>query len=216
VLTDSTLSVLAPKGTHMSSTSMLPLAMSEVDLGEIIRKGKTTQKGTSIAVPSFSNNFHNPFLQYPVVFSDSPIIQNAGVSRNLSFGRFPYDFYLPILGFEGDIFDTPFSPEVVKWKERDLTLEEFPTPPHIRVVVVAEGETYVPSSPLSSPPRNIVPVSHSPTPSPPGSPPVHIQMEISNPPKTGMEAIVATRYDPLILPQPMNAPPMDGYLKQLP
>jgi hypothetical protein len=101
----------------------------------------------------------------------------------------------------------------VKWKERSLTLEEFPTPPHIRFVVVVEGETYVPSIPLSSPPRNIVPVSHIPTPSPLGSPPVHIQMAGANPPRTRMEAIVAARYAPLVPPQPLNALPTDGYLK---
>jgi hypothetical protein len=31
-----------------------------------------------------------------------------------------------------------------------------------------------------------------------------------------MEAIVAARYAPLILHQPLNALPVDGYLKQLP
>jgi hypothetical protein len=58
------------------------------------------------------------------------------------------DFSPPILGLEGESFDTPFSLEVVKWKERALTLEEFPTPdfttpPPIRVVAVIEGETFV-------------------------------------------------------------------------
>jgi hypothetical protein len=129
-------SVLAPKGRHTRSTSLLPLATSEADPEEIIRKGKTAQKGTSIVVPSLSDNLHNPSLQTPVTVSDSPIIQTAGVSRNLSFGSFPADFSPPILGLEGESFDTPFSPEVVKWKERDLTLEDFPTPPPIRVVAV--------------------------------------------------------------------------------
>ena len=161
---------------------MLPLATSEADPEEIIRKGKTAQKGTSTIVPSFSDDLDNPSLQTPVIVSDSPIIQTTGVSINLSFGSFPTYFSPPILGLEGGSFDTPFSPEVVKWKERDLTLEDFPTPPHIRVVAVAEGENYVPSSPLSSPPRNIVPVSNSPTPSPSGSPPTHKQMAGANTP----------------------------------
>jgi hypothetical protein len=190
--------------------------MSEVDPEEIIRKGKTAQKGTSIVVPSFSDNLHNPSLQTPVAFFYSSIIQTAGVSRNLSFGSFPVDFSPPIIGFKGESFDTPFSPEVVKCKERDLTLEDFPNPPHISVDAVVEGETFVPSSPLSSPPRNIVSVSHSSTPSPLGSPLVHIQMARDNHPKTRMEAIVASRYAPLVLPQSLNALPADGYLKQLP
>jgi hypothetical protein len=37
-----------------------------------------------------------------------------------------------------------------------------------------------------------------------------------NPLMTKMEAIIATRYAPLVLPQPLNALPADGYLKQLP
>jgi hypothetical protein len=137
---DSTVSLLDPKDRHTRSTSLLPLATSEANPEKIIRKGKTTQKGTSIVVPSFSDNLHNPSLQTPIAISDSPIIKTAGVSRNLSFGSFPADFSPPILGLEGESFDNPFSPEVVKWKERALTLEDFPTPPHIRVVAVAKGD----------------------------------------------------------------------------
>jgi hypothetical protein len=37
-----------------------------------------------------------------------------------------------------------------------------------------------------------------------------------NPPMTRMEAIIASRYDPLLLPQLLNALVVDGYLKQLP
>jgi hypothetical protein len=37
-----------------------------------------------------------------------------------------------------------------------------------------------------------------------------------NPPMTKMEAIIASRYAPLVLPQPLNALPADSYLKQLP
>jgi hypothetical protein len=58
----------------MRSSSLLPLAMSEVDPKEIIRKGKTAKKGTSTAVPSFSDNLHNPYLQNPINVFDSPII----------------------------------------------------------------------------------------------------------------------------------------------
>jgi hypothetical protein len=37
-----------------------------------------------------------------------------------------------------------------------------------------------------------------------------------NPPRNRMDTIVAARYAPLILPQPLNALPTGGYLKQLP
>jgi hypothetical protein len=111
---DSTNSVLSPKCGHTRSTSLLPLATFEVVTEEIIRKGKTTKKNTYTAIPSFFYNFHNPSLQTLVTVSDSPIIQTTGVSRNLNFGSFPIDLSPPILGLEGEIFDTPFSPEVVK------------------------------------------------------------------------------------------------------
>jgi hypothetical protein len=142
---------------------MLPLETSEANPEEIIRKGKTAQKGTSTVVPSFSDNLHNPSLQTLVAVSDSPIIQTVGVSRNLNFGSFPVDFSPPILGLEGERFDTPISPKFVKWF-RPKTLEYlrtlyFTTPPPIRVAATTEGETSIPSSPLSLSPRSTAPVS---------------------------------------------------------
>jgi hypothetical protein len=147
----------------------MPLEASEANPEEIIRKGKTTQKGTSTVVPSFSDNLHNPSLPTRVTVFDSPIIQTVGVSRNLIFGSFPTDLSPPILGLEGEIFDTPFSPEVVKWKERYLTLEDFPTPPPIIFAAVTEGETYVTSSPSSLSP-NAQPFPFSPRRTTPVSP----------------------------------------------
>jgi hypothetical protein len=38
----------------------------------------------------------------------------------------------------------------------------------------------------------------------------------ANPPRNRMDAIVAARYAPLVLPHPLNALPAGGYLKQLP
>jgi hypothetical protein len=213
----------------MRSTPLFPLATSEADPEEIIKKGKTAQKGTSTVVQSFSDNLHNPSLQTLVTVSDSPIIQTSGVSRNLNFGSFPANLSPHILGLEGERFYTPFSLEVVKWKERDLTLEGFPTPyfttpPHIRVVAVTEGETIVTSSPSSlSPnahpfpfsPRITALVSHVLTPYPHGYPQVHAQMAGSNPPRNMMAEILACRYAPLVLPQPMNSLLAMEYLKYM-
>jgi hypothetical protein len=201
----------------------------EADPEKIIRKGKTSQEGTSTVVPGNSGNLHDPSLKTPLTSSSSPILLAVGVSRILNFGSFPVDFSPPSLGIQGEIFDTPFSPEVVKWKERDLTLEDFPTldftTPPIRVVAVTEGETSVTSSPsYLSPntqpfpfsPRSTTPVSPVQTPSPPGSPPVHVQMAGANPPRNMMAEILAARYAPLVLPQPMNALPATEYLKYMP
>ena len=44
----------------------------------------------------------------------------------------------------------------------------------------------------------------------------YIPMAGENPPMTRMEAIIAARYAPILLPQPLNDLPIDGYLKQLP
>jgi hypothetical protein len=41
-------------------------------------------------------------------------------------------------------------------------------------------------------------------------------MESVNPPRNIMDSIVAARYAPLVLPQPLSALPADGYLKQFP
>jgi hypothetical protein len=105
---------------------------------------------------------------------------------------------------------------------RYFTLEDFPTPPPIRVVVAIKGETYVTSiTSCLSPnaqlfhfsPRSTDPVSLVRTPSPLGSPPVITPMAGENPPRTRMEAIISSKYAHIVLPQPLNALLVDGYLK---
>jgi len=54
------------------------------------------------------------------------------------------------------------------------------------------------------------------TPSPLCSPTIHIPMAGANPPRNMMDAIVAARYAPLVLPQPMNSLPVGDYLKYMP
>ena len=54
------------------------------------------------------------------------------------------------------------------------------------------------------------------SPSPPCSPRVQNKMEVVNPPTNRMDAIVATRYAPLVLPHPVNALPPGDYLKCMP
>jgi hypothetical protein len=109
-------------------------------------------------------------------------------------------------------------------------LEEFPTlgcitPPPVKVTNFAKKETSFLSSHVAFypnpllfpfPPGSSVPVSPVRTPSPPSSPPPLIPMEGVNPPRNRMDAIVAARYDPLVLPQPMNALPARDYIKYMP
>jgi hypothetical protein len=63
---------------------------------------------------------------------------------------------------------------------------------------------------------NTAPVPLVQTPSPPGSPKVHILMAGDNLLRNRMDAIVAARYSPLVLPQPMNPLPVRDYLKYMP
>jgi hypothetical protein len=53
------------------------------------------------------------------------------------------------------------------------------------------------------------------SPSPPCSPRIQNPMVGANPPRNRMDAIVASRYAPLILPQPMNSLPIGDYLKYM-
>jgi hypothetical protein len=136
---------VAPKGRHTRSTPQLPLATPEADPENIIRKGKTSQEGISTVVSGDSGNLHDSSLKTPVVASNSPIIPSVGVSRSLNFGSFPVEFS-PSRPHLEESFDTPVSPEIVKWF-RPRSLEYFPTlgfptPPPVIVVVSKEGETY--------------------------------------------------------------------------
>jgi hypothetical protein len=54
------------------------------------------------------------------------------------------------------------------------------------------------------------------SPSPSCSPRVQNQMAVVNPPTNRMDSIVAARYAPLVLPQPVNALPPRDYLKYMP
>jgi hypothetical protein len=117
---------------------------------------------------------------------------------------------------EGEILVTPLSSEVVPWR-RPGTTEDFPTPAQRRAPADLSSLAFS-LNPLlfPTPLRDSFPAAPSRTPSPPSSPPPNIPMAGANPPMTRMEAIIAARYAPLVLPQPLNALPADGYLKQLP
>jgi hypothetical protein len=217
---------VASRGRHTRSHPQLPLATPEADPEVIFRKGKASEGETSTAEPG---NFPSPSVGTPFSSSQLPSRPFSEVSRFLNFGSVPAEFSPPGLGLEGEILVTPLSPEVVPWR-RPRTIEDFPTPsfttpPLITVVATAQREASADSSPLAFslnpplfplPPGSSFPVSPIRAPSPLSSPPPNIPMAGENPPMTRMEAIIAARYAPLLLPQPLNALPADGYLKQLP
>jgi hypothetical protein len=203
----------------MWSHPQLPLATPKMDPEVIIRKGKASQGESSTVEPS---NLPPPSIETPFSSSQLPSKPIYEVSRFLNFGSVPAEFSPPSLELEGEILVTPLSPKAIPWR-RPRTIEYFTTPP--LVTVIAQREASAHSGPLALslysplfpfPPRSSFMVSHVHTPSPPSSPPPNIPMAGVNPPMTTMEAIIAARYAPLVLPQPLNALPVDGYLKTLP
>jgi hypothetical protein len=217
---------VASKGRHTRSHPQLPLATPEADLEEIIRKGNAFEGETSTAEPG---NFPSPSVETPFSSSQLPSRPFTEVSHFLNFGSVPASFSPPGLELEGDILVTPFSPEVTTWS-RPRNLGGFPTPrfttpPPIIVATTIEREASTVSSPIAFslnpppcpfPPAISAPVSLVQNPSPPSSPPPNTPMAGENPPMTRMEAIIAARYAPLVLPHPLNSLLVDGYLKQLP
>jgi hypothetical protein len=204
---------VAFRGRHTRSHPQLPLATPETDPEVVLRKGKAPEEEASTAEtgnppsPSVRTLFSSPqFLNRPP----------SEVSRFLNFGSVPAEFSPPGLGLEGEILVTPLSSEVVPCR-RPMTIEDFPTP--------AQGGALADLSSLAfsldpllfpTPIKNSSLVSTFRVPSPPSSPLHNIHMVGENPPMKAMEAIIATRYAPLVLPQLLNALPPEGYLKQLP
>jgi len=213
---------VASRGIHTRSHPQLPLATPVVDPEVIFKKGKASEGETSIVEPG---NPPSPFVEAPFSPPQFPSRPVSEVSHFLNFGSVPTEFSPPGLGLEGEILVTPLSPEAIPWRRPkttgDFTTPSFTTPPLVNVATSAQREASADSSPLSFSLNHpfflgsSFLVSPSQTP-PSSSPPPNIPMAGENPPMTRIEAIIAARYTPLVLPQPLNALPADGYLKQLP
>jgi hypothetical protein len=201
---------VAFRGRHTWSHPQLPLATPEADPEAVLKRGKSFAEEVSIAEignppsPSVRTPFSPPrFLNRPP----------SEVSRFLNFGSVPAEFPPPGLGLEGEILVTPLSSEVVP-RCRPRTTADFTTPmqrgaPAELISLVFSLNPLLFPTPL----RDSIPATPSRPPSPPSSPPPNFPMAGANPPMNRMEAIIAARYSPLVLPQPLNALPADGYLK---
>jgi uncharacterized small protein (DUF1192 family) len=196
---------VASRGRHTRSNPHLPLATPEEDLEAVRRKGKRAAKEVST---DQKGNTPSPSVKTPISDFQFPSRTSSEVSRFLNFGSVPAEFSPPGLVSEGEILVTPLP--------GGLT-----TPPLITTAAQRKPPVY--SGPLDFslfspfPPVNTsVPSSPVHTPSPPSSPPHHIPMAGANPPQNRMDAIVAARYAPLILPQPLNPLPAGDYLKYMP
>jgi uncharacterized small protein (DUF1192 family) len=206
---------VASRGRHTRSNPHLPLATPGVDLEVVRRKGKSSVKEVSITE---TGNTPSPSVRTPLSYSHLSSHPSSEVPRCLNFGSVPAEFSPPGLVSEGEILVTPPSLEVVS---RPLVSEDFTTPPVITTVAWREASAYLGPLDLSlffpsSPVRTFVLTSPVHTPSPPGSPLPNIPMAGANPPLNRMDAIVAARYAPLVLPHPMNPLPAGDYLKYMP
>jgi hypothetical protein len=208
---------VASSDRHTRSHPRLPLATTEENLEVILRKGKAPQGENFASELGISPP---PSVKTPFSHSQLPSRLSSEVSCFMNFGSVPADFSPPGLVSEGEILVTPPSLEAVP-QLRPQASEVFTTPPFITTIVQREASTH--SGPLafslsspSSPSRASFLTSPVHTPSPPSSPPPNIPMVGANPPPNRMDAIVATRYAPLILPHPMNPLPTGDYLKYMP
>jgi hypothetical protein len=196
---------VASRGRHTRSNPHLPLATPEEDLEAVRRKGKGAAKEDSV---DEKGNTPSPSVRTPFSDFQPPGRISSEVSHFLNFGSVPAEFSPPGLVSEGEILVTPLS-------------GGFTTPPLITTAPQRGPPAH--SSPLdfslfppSSPVRTSFPSSPVHTPSPPSPPPFNIPMAGVNPPPNRMDAIVAARYAPLILPQPLNPLPAGDYLKYMP
>ena len=169
------------------------------------RKGKRVAKEVSA---DEKGNTPSPSVRTPFSDSQFPSRPSSEVSCFLNFGSVPAEFSPPGLVSEREILVTPLS-------------GDFTTPPLITSAPQRKTLTYPGPLDLSLfspfPPVNTsVPSSPVHTPSPPSSPLFNIPMAGANPPPNIMDAIVAARYAPLILPQPLNPLPVGDYLKYMP
>jgi uncharacterized small protein (DUF1192 family) len=196
---------VASRGRHTRSNTHLPLVTLEADFEVVRRKGKRAAKEVSA---DEKGNTPSPSMRTPFLDSQFPSHPSSEVSHSLIFGSVPAEFSPPGLVSEGEILVTPLS-------------GGFTTPPLITTTPQRGPPAH--SSPLdfslfppSSPVRTSFPSSPVHTPYPPIPPPFNIPMVGVNPPPNRMDAIVVSRYAPLILPQPLNPLPARDYLKYMP
>jgi hypothetical protein len=175
-------------------------------------------------------------LDTPVVLSSKISLPSAEVSKKLDFEEFPVEYSSFETELKEENIDIFSSPDIEKCFSLD-SFEDFPTlglatPLSVKTFAAKEVETSspfqtLPSSSKTQPSavKTETPPSYfhsSPnlhtvkSPSPSCSPRIQNQMAVVNPPANRMDAIVAARYTPLVLPQPVNALPPGDYLKYMP
>jgi hypothetical protein len=199
---------VASRGRHTRSNPHLPLATPEADAEAVRRKGKRYAKEASVAETGISPP---PAVNTPLSSFHLPSQPPSKVSRFLNFRSVPAEFSPPGLVSEGETLVAPPSLKVVPSHQHFS--EGFTTPPLISTTAQREASAHSGSLDFS---LFFFPSSPIHTPSPPSSPLPNFPMASVNPPPNRMDAIVAARYAPLVLPQPLNPLPAGDYLKYMP
>jgi hypothetical protein len=171
-----------------------------------------------------------------VVLSSKFPLSSTEVSKKLDFEEFLVEYSSFETELKEENIDIFSSPDNKKCFNLD-SFEDFPTlgtatPLSVKNFVAKEVGTSSPSQTLPSSskthpsivknenPPSFVPSSPTPhivkSPSPSCSPRIQNQMVVFNPPANRMDAIVASSYPPLVLPQPANSLPLGDYLKYMP
>jgi hypothetical protein len=178
----------------------------------------------------------NSTLNTPILISSNPSLPFAEVSKNLYFQKIIIEYSSFETNLKEERFEILSSLDTVKWYSLE-NIDKFPTlgfatPPPVKTYSTKEKKTSsalqtLPSSSKTQPSAVKIEISPSyipfspklhtfKSPSPPCSPRVKNPMAGANPPANRMDAIVATRYAPLVLPQPVKALPLGDYLKYMP
>jgi hypothetical protein len=208
----------------------------EADLEKIIKNRKASQKKIYAATTSASGQLPDSTLDTPIVLSSKLPLSSTKVSKKIDFEEFSVEYSSFVIELKEENIDIFSSPNIEKCFSLD-SFEDFPplgfaTPLNVKTFDAKEVGNSYPSWTLPSysktqpsivkietPPS---PVPSSPTlhtvksPSPSYSPRIQNQMAVVNPPTNRMDSIVVARYDPILLPQPLNALPPRYYLKYMP
>jgi hypothetical protein len=189
---------VASRGRHTRSNPHLPLATPEADLEAVRRKGKSSVKGVSIAE---KGNTPSPSVKTPFSYSQLPSRTSSEVSRFLNFGSVPAEFSIswssirgrdpchsPLRRFHYSSFDYYCCTERNTCTLRSLGL--------LSVFPVISCEDLF----------SCLTCSHSIS-SEFSSTQPNIPMASVNTPPNRMDAIVAARYAPLVLPHSYEPSP---------
>jgi hypothetical protein len=174
------------------------------DPEKIIKNGKYSKKCFSATTKTASSYLLDFTLNTPIVLSSKlPLFSSPNIEKCFSLDSFEY---FPTLGFSTSLSVKILVSQEVGDSYPSQTLPSSSKAPS----VVVKTKIFALSFSLSPNLHATKSLSLA------CSPRIQNQMEVVNPPANRMDAIVAARYAPPVLPQLMNAFPPGDYLKYMP